>query len=171
MAICWDMKNSFRAFTLLLLCIQVGVCLGSQETPEPEDYFATHIELDGTKKFQYTLQMEMPDGGAEARPGNAAGHVSGNSSRGVAGGVTLGNAPNRRRPARGAGRQSQYAMRDMVNTRLESGLEHELQSTGFCNMGYKEKERVNTPPTYLIRGECNEAATGEDLVRFPNQSD
>lgn len=47
--------------------------------------------------------------------------------------------------------------------RLLKQLEQTLAETGYCREGYQVLERY---PNYL-RGECREAATGEDRQRFP----
>lgn len=138
--------------------LALAACSSEPGRPDPpEGYFATHIEADGTRKFQYTVVP--PDQGrpraGSGRPGNTAGHVSGSSSRGVAGGVTAGTG--------GGGRQtsssgaSAYDRFQQINRQLEDMLEQELKNSGFCQQGYRETERVVEPATIYIRGECKKA--------------
>ena len=136
----------------------LAACSGEPERPDPpEGYFATHIEADGTRKFQYTI--DPPDQGrsraGSGRPGNTAGHVSGSSSRGVSGGVTAGTGGGGRQAPSGG---SAYDRFQQINRQLETMLEQELKNSGFCQQGYRETERVVEPTTIYIRGECKKTA-------------
>lgn len=130
-------------------------CSSEPARPDPPDgYFATHVEADGTRKFQYTVTP--PDQGrsraGSGRPGNTAGHVSGSSSRGVSGGVTAGTGGGGRQAASSGA--SAYDRFQQINRQLEDMLEQELKNSGFCQQGYRETERVVEPTTIYIRGEC-----------------
>jgi hypothetical protein len=59
-----------------LLMALLSACAGEPERPEPpRGYFATHIEEDGTKKFQYTIDVsEAKERRGNGRPGNLKGH-------------------------------------------------------------------------------------------------
>lgn len=140
--------------------LALAACSSKPERPDPpEGYFATHIEADGTRKFQYSL--DPPEQGksrsGNGRPGNTAGHVSGSSSRGVSGGVTAGTGGGGRQASRSGA--SGYDRFQQINRQLENMLEQELKNSGFCQHGYRETERVVEPTTIYIRGECNKTTS------------
>lgn len=151
--------------TLLLL----SACAGKQEKQEPEGYFATQIDGNGDKLFQYSLDIPTPGGGKRGTkgtsgPGNVGGYVAGNSSRGVTGGVTAGTGTRKgRRRSGGKGGSNHFAE---LNAKLENRLEKELKSTGYCREGYQETERVIDPSAFFIKGKCSETATEEDRKQF-----
>lgn len=149
----------------VLLATLLTACASEQERSEPpEGYFATHIEADGTKKFQYTVDMPEPRGGrGNGRPGNTAGHVSGGSNRGVSGGVTAGSS---RSTSSGSG--GGYERYKQINEQLEDRLERELKNSAFCHSGHRETERIVEPQTVFIRGECTEKASEDDREKYPN---
>ena len=154
------------AFFPLLL----SACASEPERPPPpEGYFATYIEDDGTKKFQYTIDTpeQKKSGKGNGRPGNMTGHMAGSSSRGVSGGVSAGSGGGGRQAPSGGG----YERFQQMNSRLENMLEQELKKSGFCHDGHRETQRVVEPPTVYIRGECEEAATDSDRSNFPNNID
>ena len=152
------------------LPLLLSACASEPERPPPpEGYFATHIEEDGTKKFQYTIDFpdQKKSGKRNSRPGNMMGHMTGSSSRGVTGGVSAGTGGGgRQAPSGGA-----YERFQQINDRLENMLEQELKKSGFCHDGHRETQRVVEPPTVYIRGECEETATDRDRDNFPNNSD
>ena len=145
--------------------VLLSACASEPERPEPpEGYFATYIEEDGTKKFQYTIDVpEASERRGNGRPGNLKGHAYGNSSRGVAGGVTAGTG---RGPSRGTG--SGNAQLAQINSHLEKQLERELKNSGFCHSGHRETGRVVQPDMVYIRGECEEKATDDDREQYAN---
>lgn len=151
-----------------LVTVLLSTCASEPQRPEPPvGYLATHIEEDGTKKFQYTIDVpEAKERRGNGRPGNLKGHAYGNSSRGVAGGVTAGTG---RSGSRAAG--SGNARLAQINGQLEKQLERELKNSGFCDAGHRETARVVQPDMVYIRGECEDKATDEDRVRYAsNQS-
>ena len=164
------MKILLLKLLLSVLLFPIAACSTQPEKREPPDgYFATHIDQDGTKKFQYTLDMPESRSGS-GRPGNTRGHVAGSSSRGVSGGVTAGSRGGRSGkshsgPSGGAG---QFAK---INSLLENRLEAELVKSGFCDAGHRETERVVEPPDVFIRGECSDVASEQDRVDYANQGD
>ena len=143
-----------------LLIALLSACASEPERPDPPTgYLATHIEEDGTKKFQYTIDVpETKKRRGSGRPGNLKGHAYGNSSRGVAGGVTAGTG---KRGSRGIGGGNTRLAQ--INGQLEKQMERELKNSGFCDAGHRETARVVEPDTVYIRGECLEnAADGEE---------
>jgi len=153
------------AFPLLL-----AACSSQPERPEPPDgYFATHIDENGVKKFQYTIDFpdQKKSARSNGRPGNTMGHVAGSSNRGVSGGITASAGGGGRQPSSGGG----YEQFQQINTRLENMLEQELRKSDFCHAGHRETQRVVEPPTVYIRGQCEEAATTDDRKQYPNSSD
>ena len=154
-----DIRRTASSIVLLL-----AACSSTPERPEPQTFLATQILNDGSKQFVYTVEFpESQRRGrgskGQGRPGNATGHVYGNSSRGVGGGVTMGSAGGRSGRTPSQLRQSE----EMVAL-----LEQELDESGFCRHGFIELERSVEPAQTFIRGECDEAATVEDRKAFPN---
>ena len=148
-----------QTFAALILALQlVAACSTGPERPEPpEGFFATHIDEDGTRKFQYTINMaDDSSKRGNGRPGNMAGHVTGSSSRGVAGGVSAGSGGRGGKPPHGS--TGGYQRFQQINEELERQLEQELAKSGFCEKGHRETERVVEPTMVYIRGECTDKA-------------
>jgi hypothetical protein len=145
-------------------------CSTEPQRPEPpEGFFATYIEDDGLKKFQYTFDLpESKAKGGNQRPGNMQGQVSGGSASGVKGGVTAGTNSRSKTVPSGRGGSSGN---QVLTKQLENQLERELSQSGFCRTGHSETERNLQPPTIYIRGECTEQATDDDRANFPNGID
>lgn len=156
-----------RTAAALFLVIFIAGCASEPgKRPEPEGYFVTFIEEDGSKKFQYTLDIQDSPARRSLRsPGGTGGHVSGSSSHGVSGGVSASGS---------IGGGSRYMTReqwDQLNNRLQSMMERELKNSAYCGQGHTETERIVEPPTVFIRGECKERASESDRVDFPNNVD
>ncbi len=156
------MKTLLLKLLLSVLLFPIAACSTQKEKREPPDgYFATHIDEDGTRMFQYSLEMpESRSGGG--RPGNTRGHVSGGSSRGVSGGVTAGSRGGRSGKSY-SGASGGAGRFEKINSLLENRLEMELVKSDFCEAGHKETERVVDPPDVFIRGECKDVASDQDL--------
>jgi len=154
-------------FLSALIAALLTACASEPERPEPpKGYLATHIEDDGTKKFQYTIDLpESKEKRGNGRPGNLKGHAYGNSSRGVTGGVSAGTG---RGASRGSGTGN--ARLAQINNHLEKQLDRELKNSGFCDAGHRETGRVVQPDLVYIRGECEDKATDDDRVRFTNDT-
>lgn len=150
------MIRSAALLTLVLIPL-LAACAGKPDRPEaPDGYFATHVEEDGTRNFQYTLDVAESDQRLGGRPGNVRGHASGSSSRGVSGGISAGTGSGKQRPASGG-----YEAYQRINKLLDLRLEEELEKSGFCPNGHREIERVVEPGLVFIRGECKAAAGKE----------
>ena len=150
--------NRSTYLAILILLPLLAACAGKPDRPEaPDGYFATHIEEDGTRKFQYTLDVADGDQRAGGRPGNVRGHAVGSSSRGVSGGISAGTGGGKQRPA-----SSGYEAYQRINKLLEVRLEEELGKSGFCPNGHRETQRVVEPGLVYIRGECKAAAGQPD---------
>ena len=149
----------------LLLCITA--CGGQQTAPEPSGYFATFIEDDGTKKFQYTLDSPFaaPRNNASGLPARPAGHVSGSSGRGVSTGVSMSSSSAGGRGSTSQGRN----LLEQINHDLDTQLSKSIEKTAYCRTGHRVKERVIEREIIFIRGQCEESASPEDLEKFPNE--
>ena len=103
-------------------------CASEPERPEPpQGYLATFIEEDGTRKFQYTIDVpDSKERRGNGRPGNMKGHAYGSSSRGVAGGVTAGTGGRQAR-GQGSGQGSGSNRHGQINALLVKQLERELK--------------------------------------------
>ena len=175
----YDTMNRTSESTIgLVMAILLCSCASTPDDSQIQGYLATHIMDDGSKHFVYTI--DYPPGGIDGqktnsngRPGNTTGHIYGNSSRGVAGGVTLGSGNSKSGGRKGGGRQrsgkSQPSRQAHINLRLDEMLAMELRQTGFCRGDYMELERLTRPPDVLLRGECDETATTQDRADFPNK--
>lgn len=51
---------------------------------------------------------------------------------------------------------------------LKGLLKDALASNGFCKQGFLPLGRYAGESHYRLRGECKDAATAEDVARFPN---
>ncbi len=175
------MRQTPYPLALTLLCATLSACSSTPEQPEPQGFLATHIEDDNSKLFVYSLEMPSPEQArrgskGNGRPGNATGQVYGSSSRGMAGGVTVGSGGGRRAASnhsgtgRGTSRGTSRSQGN-INGRLENMLAEELEQSGYCRNGFMELERMTQPPDVFIKGECDESATEEDRNLFPNNAD
>lgn len=150
----------------------LAACSTKPDRPEPpEGHFVTHIEVDGLKKFQYSI--EVPERGTSTkrlgRPGNLSGQASGSSRGGVVGGVTAGTRSGGTPPPPSA--YNSYEQFRQLNARLDHMLEFELNKSSFCREGYRETERVTEFQVVFVRGECTETASDNDREQFPNSVD
>jgi hypothetical protein len=57
------MKLIFNGCVLILALFLLAGCSSQKEKPEPEGYFATRIDENDEKLFQYTLDIQLPDDG------------------------------------------------------------------------------------------------------------
>lgn len=153
---------------VLLVTVIISACASEPgKQAEPEGYFATFIDGDNVKKFQYTLDIpDQPRSRRSQSQSGAGGHLSGSSSQRVSGGISASTSMG--------GGGSRYMTReqwDQLNSRLANMLERELKNSGYCHEGHKETERLVEPPTVYIRGECKERASEADHIEFPNNVD
>jgi hypothetical protein len=158
--------NIHKLIFFFVLLVTLGACASEPERHDPpEGYFATYIDEDGTKKFQYTMEFSGAGrAGGNRPPGNVRGHASGSSGRGVSGGVSTSTGGRSPRGSSGSG----YEQFQSLNKQLENRLELELKDSGFCHTGHRETERLVEPANIFIRGECKEKASGADRNNFPN---
>ena len=160
----------FRCTLALCSAFLVLACSGGHRTkPKIDGYLATHIQEDGRKLFQFTMEIPVPErdrrGGLSGK-GPAGGRFPGGGMPGGRSGGPMGGAPGGRggmNPPKD-GHASEGELEQMV----ESRLEREIDESGFCREGFMVIERMLRPPSPYVSGECTENASEEDRQRFPN---
>ena len=155
------MTTQTRTVTIFLALLILSACSSQEEVAQPEGYFATHTEQDGSRLFQYSFDAPVQASGKNMSDGKSGGsmvggQVSGNSSRGVSGGVTVSNRQGK--PSGPPGGKRGRSNHQATLLALESGLERELKESQFCPQGYRELERVVGPSEFFIKGECSPPA-------------
>jgi hypothetical protein len=156
----------FRYLLAVTLGASMMACGGQPTQAEPSGYFATFIDEQGVKKFQYTLDSPFASSRntSPTGPASSSGHLGGSSSRGLSTGVSMSTAshPGSSNPNRGRN------LLDGINNDLDTQLEKSLRESRYCRNGYQEKERVIEREIIFVRGQCEELASGEDRLQFPN---
>lgn len=155
--------SDFRFLLAAGLSIAMIACGARQTESEPSGYFATFIDEGGAKKFQYTLDSPFARP-RNTSPASTAGQVGGSSSRGLSTGMSVSTAS---RPGSYSHNQARNLL-DSINQDLDTQLEKSLRETGYCRSGYQEKERVIEQEIIFVRGQCEEPASAEDRIQFPN---
>jgi len=148
--------------SLIIFACSVFVAACSS-TPEKEGFsesFVTQISEDGSKRFQYTLQREIPDGGRK-RGGRMKGAMKGGGMMG-AGGRGQGGGKNRT--------DMIAKMQEKVKAQAHGSLEEKLAEVEFCREGYMVLHEAFTMGRFQLQGECRDTASEEDRQRFPNSS-
>ncbi|WP_299768262.1 hypothetical protein [uncultured Pseudoteredinibacter sp.] len=151
--------------SLIILACSVFVAACSS-TPEKEGFsenFVTQISEDGSKRFQYTLQKGIPDGGRKR-----GGRVKGG---GMKGGGMMGAGGARRGQGDDKNRTDMIAkMQEKVKAQAQGSLEEKLAEVEFCREGYMVLHEAFTMGRSQLLGECRDTASEEDRQRFPNSS-
>lgn len=142
------MKIKFIILALILL----SACSQTPKKPAFNESFVTHIELDGTKKFSYSL-ISLKPGNNIPQKGKGKGRHQGQGK----GSYGQGKRKSDNRPPKGNGK--------MLNQRLEKIL----SETGYCQQGYTELDTYNDREISQFTGQCEEKASDTERERFPNQ--
>ena len=143
---------------VLILPLLLAACASNQWEPsEVDEVFVTDIKSSGLKIFNYSLTKttSQASGSGERRSGSGKGSGK-HSGRGGNGGGYGG---------KGGGKSAdESSMKAYFNEMLES----KLKESGYCREGYIELNSYFGKGQLKIRGECEEGATEEDLIKFVN---
>ena len=146
-------KNNFLVLSLFL----TSCASNPWESSEVAEVFVTDIKSSGLKIFNYSLTRVTPKSGGSGRGGNSKG--SGNhGGRGGKGGGKGGGYGGM-----GSGKSDDDSA---IKSYLNDMLELKLKKTGYCQDGYIELDSSFGRGRLEIRGECEEAATEEDRIKF-----
>ena len=141
------MSCKHYSFVLVLF---LSACASNQwQASEVEEVFVVDIKSSGLKIFDYSLTKAMPQAGGSGRRGGSSGKGSGKHAGGGMGGGSVDNGS---------------AMKEYFNAMLES----KLKKTAYCRQGYIELDSYLGKGQLQLRGECEEAATEEDRIKFAN---
>ena len=146
----------------LVLSLFLASCASNPwESSEVAEVFVTDIKSSGLKIFNYSLTRIPPQNGGSGRGGNSKGSGKhggrGGKGGGKGGGKSGGNG------GMGSGKSDDdSAIKSYLNDMLES----KLKKTGYCQDGYIELDSSFERGRLEIRGECEEAATEEDRIKF-----
>ena len=156
------MKANLLILPLALLSIS---CKNNpKQKPEFEESFVTHIESDGTKKFNYSLVNLKPIGNQK--------HDSGMGGRNARGGGRGGKGnKNGNGGRRGVSKDSngKVDLQQKMKEKFIRKLEKTLFENAYCSDSYVELDSFYERGSSQFKGQCEEKATSEDRKRFPNQ--
>jgi hypothetical protein len=143
-------KNYFLVWSLFL-----SSCASNPwESAEVAEVFVTDIKSSGLKIFNYSLTRVAPQNSGSERGGGSSKGSGKHGGRGGKGGGYGGM---------GSGKSNDdSAIKSYLNEMLES----KLKKTGYCQDGYIELDSSLGRGLLQIRGECEEAATEGDWVKF-----
>ncbi len=152
--------------SLLCLAIILGLSACSARKLDVEDFdtpvedrFITNIKGDGIKLFTYSIKYAvlptMGQSQLERPPMNNERGSGGNGGR----------KPSKNEP-RQAPNSRQSADLSIWTQQVELGLDKTISMTQFCREGFIELSRIIEHGRGEIRGECNDGANEEDLVKF-----
>lgn len=145
-------------FTILksipyLACASFAAALLSAcaHTPSADDIppgatFTANILADNTKLFVYTQRFGR---GGPARDEYA--EIDGYEGRGRSSG----------------GGRERGAERSGVSQAAQKGVQAMLAQNKYCRDGYMVLEQYDQHGSYVVRGECRDAATADDRNKFP----
>jgi len=158
-------KNMKITYILSPIILLVSSCSSnSSKRPETAESFVTHIMNDGTKKFNYTITHQVSKNNKKRQnKGGKLGNRAGGRSGRVGGqgrGSDFGGSRERINPS-----EQRYQLKQGFLKRLEKML-FEKQ---YCNEGYSELDSFYDRQMSQYKGQCQEKASEEDLVNFPNQ--
>jgi len=123
------------------------------------EVFVTDIKSGGLKIFNYSLtRVTQQNSGSKrgASKGKGSGKHGGRGGKKGSGHSSMGS---------GAGRGSS-GDESGIKSYLNEMLESKLKTTGYCRDGYIELDSTFGRRLLEIRGECEEAATEEDRIKF-----
>ena len=142
---------------LSLALLALGCSTNKTKSPKINDVFKTHIDEDSSKKFSYRLAIES----------------EGRKSRGDGGGKPKGGGGGRGgdRPPRpdADDKQDRDGRQDeKIRELIDGNLTRILMENGYCRDGYNVIDQDIRGKAAILNGVCIEAASEEDIQRFPN---
>ena len=153
------MKSTYLVLPITLFVIS---CSSTQKRPEPVEHFVTHITEDGTKKFSYSLTASSPRGGNKGDK-RGGGRSQGSGGRGGKGGGQGRNKSESRDKSKGSDQKHQ------MQERFLKKLERTLFEQGYCQEGYVKIDAFFDREISQYKGQCEEKASNEDIIKFKNQ--
>ena len=146
---------SYKYYFLVLSLFLTSCASNPWESSEVAEVFVTDIKSSGLKIFNYSLTRVTPQNGSSERGGGNSKGSGKHGGRGGKSGSGYGGM--------GSGKSNDdSAIKLYFNEKLES----KLKKTGYCQDGYIELDRSFGRGLLTIRGECEEAATEEDRIKF-----
>ncbi|MFK8010433.1 MAG: hypothetical protein AB8B80_00235 [Marinicellaceae bacterium] len=145
------MKNIFLVLVTIIFIVS---CASKAKRPEPIEHFVTHITHDGIKQFSYSLSSSNSNKGNKNRGRGNRGGSKGNSRRSGGKNQQRGNHSDR-----------QFEMKE----KLVQKLEKILFEKNYCHEGYIKLDSYANREIAQYRGQCEEKANEQDIVKFPNQ--
>lgn len=142
---------------IIIMLTLVGCAHQTPQPPKTQEFFSTLIKPDGTKQFNYTLTIEMPDDKNSGSHGGPGGHGGLGGHGGHKGGHKGKNH-----------KAKDDAMQDEFAQKFDDALNLKLNTTGFCRTGFQSLDTQSRRGAKLVKGECNETANDADREKFPN---
>lgn len=153
------MKSTYILLPITLFMIS---CSSTQKKQEPVGHFVTHITEDGTKKFSYSLVASNPRN-------NKKGHNKGGGANNRGGGRGGKGGGQDRNRGGSRDRSDQSNQKFMIKEKFLKKLERTLFEKDYCHEGYSELDSFYDREMSQIKGTCEEKASHEDTIKFPNQ--
>ncbi|MBU3021677.1 hypothetical protein [Aestuariibacter sp. A3R04] len=134
------------------IALTLAGCAHSPPVAPKDIFFDTKIESDSSKVFSISIPL----------PGKNRSHKSSGQGREKKG--------NRNRGDMGSGMPNKREAdnSDKVYEALLDALDDKLAETGYCTTGYMEVDTHQSDTRFHLLGECNESASAQDKVHFPN---
>ncbi len=154
------MKKSYIKL-ILSLSLFLTACASNQWEPsEVDEVFVTDIKSSGLKIFNYSLTKTTPQAGGGSGKGIGK-HGGGGKGTGKHGG-------GKKSGGYGGGGGGKSANESGMKPYFNEMLESKLKKSGYCREGYIELNSYFGRGQLQLRGECEEAATEEDRIKFVN---
>lgn len=149
------MDSQMKPFTVTsVIALTLAGCAHSPPPLAQEDiFFDTKIESDNSKVF--SISIPLPSKNRGDKPSGQGRGKRGDRDRGSMGGEMR---------AKQAGGNE-----EKVYQKLLDALNEKLAETGYCTTGYMEVDTHQSDTRFHLLGECNESASEQDRLQFPNQ--
>lgn len=139
---------------LSLALLAIGCSSSKTKAPKVNDVFKTHIDEDSSKKFSYRLVIE-----SERRKSRGDGGRNGGGGRG-------GDRPTK--PDGNDKQERDSHQEEKILALVDENLTRILMENGYCRDGYNVIDQDFREKAAILNGVCIEAASEEDIQRFPN---
>lgn len=144
---------------LSLALLAIGCSSSTTKTPNVNDVFKTHIDEDSSKKFSYRLVIESERRKSRGEGGRNGGGRSGGGGRG-------GDRPPKSDRTDKQGRDNHQE--EKILELVDENLTRILMENVYCREGYNVIDQDFREKAATLNGVCIEAASEEDIQRFPN---
>lgn len=145
-----------QASVLFFALLALGCSSNKTKEPKINETLRTHIDEDNSKKFSYRLVIESA--GRKSR-GNGGGKPEGGGGRG-------GDRPPRSDSDSKRGKDGRQE--EKILELVDANLTKMLMENGYCRDGYNVIDQEVREKAAVLNGVCIEAASEEDIQRFPN---